>query len=68
MEVKINSVGDLEFVDNPNYDADLSTEGCSADCKTVTPGYRCPRAGDPIGPCSKYCGNGIFDGKIDNIG
>ena len=36
----------------------VSGDGCSADCKTIEPGYECPIWGQP---CRKLCGNGVLD-------
>jgi cysteine-rich repeat protein len=56
----------LKITPNPTYNKDLSDKGCSADCKTVMPGYFCPT--DKVGPCSATCGNKIYEGKFPDIG
>ena len=49
------NAGDEACDDGNNLDGD----GCSADCKTVEPGYRCSAVS---GKCEKLpCGNGVHD-------
>ena len=45
----------------------MSMEGCSADCKAVTPKYTCPLPGEKSGPCTKWCGDGLYQGLIDGF-
>lgn len=49
---------------NPNYDATISMAGCSDDCKTVADKYACPLPGEASGPCTKWCGDGVYLGLI----
>ncbi|MBN1605777.1 MAG: DUF4215 domain-containing protein [Polyangiaceae bacterium] len=47
-----------EACDDGNKDSD---DGCSSDCNTVEPGYRCPSDGGPCTVAVETCGNAKLD-------
>lgn len=66
-QVSFNSVTKtVDLIANPLYDKDKVMEGCSSDCMSVTSGFVCPNTG--VGICSKYCGNGLYEGVLTGIG